>query len=117
MTRPSLASARGTFPAHPAFDGDAKRLPVVDRSWRTNRDAESRFLEYAKQLQYLADPPDSQLSEKEEEAKPFRYVRTFSAEQKARTASEMDKEELQAYINNLLGAKGSDGAIKNGAPN
>lgn len=82
-----------------------------------NRDVEFRFLEYAKQPQYLAKPLDFQLSEKAEETKPYRYVRTFSAEQKARTVSEMDKDQLQGYINQILGAKGLDSAIREGAPN
>ena len=73
-------------------------------------------MEYAKQLQYQAEPPFAQLSEKAEETKPYRYVRTFSAEQKARTVSEMDKDQLQEYINQILGAKGLDTAIKEGAP-
>ena len=72
-------------------------------------------MEYAKQLQYQPEPPLAQLSEKAEETKPYRYVRTFSAEQKARTVSEMDKDQLQEYVNQILGAKGLDTAIKEGA--
>jgi len=72
-------------------------------------------LDYAKQLQYEVEPPNRQLSEKEEESKTYRYVRTFSAEQETRTVTEMDKEELQGYINRLLGAKGLDRTISEGA--
>jgi hypothetical protein len=70
-------------------------------------------LDYAKELQYPTVPLDPRLSEKEEESKPYRYVRKFSEEQ-IQTISEMDKEELQTYINRLLGAKGLDGPINEG---
>jgi len=57
------------------------------------------------------------LSEKEEEDKPYRYVRTFSAETTERPISEMDKEELQTFINRLLGAKGLDGLVRENTAN
>jgi len=69
-------------------------------------------LDYAKYPQYVQESFEFQFSDKKEELKPYRYVRTFSKEEKTQKVSEMDKEELQSYINRLIGAKSLDGAIK-----
>ena len=74
-------------------------------------------MEYAKYLQYAEAQFVSRLSEKEEEDRPYRYVRTFSAESAERPISEMDKEELQTFINRLLGAKGLDGLVRESTAN
>ena len=102
------------FPDWPAFTKSRKPPLSLNESWCFNRDAESRFLDFAKDLQYPTVPLDPRLSEKEEESKPYRYVRKFSEEHKTQTISEMGKEEIQTYVNRLLGAKGLDGPINEG---
>ena len=57
------------------------------------------------------------MPEEEEESKTYRYVRTFSVETRERAVTNMDKEELQEYINQLLGAKGLDNKTKENASN
>ena len=52
------------------------------------------------------------MSDKKEDDRPYIYVRTFSEEPKTQMAPEMDKEEMQTYVNRLLGAKGLDTAIR-----
>jgi len=51
------------------------------------------------------------LSETEAEDTPYRYVRTFKEVERPKLVTEMDKDELQAFINELLGAKGLDTTI------
>jgi hypothetical protein len=51
------------------------------------------------------------LPETDDESKPYRYVRTFTETVTPRLVSEMEKDELQAFINELLGAKGLDNTI------
>jgi len=59
-------------------------------------------LEYAKYAKYSRATRVKGLSETEDEIKPYHYVRTFKEVAKPKVVSEMDKEELQAYINQLL---------------
>jgi len=51
------------------------------------------------------------LSEREEEIKPYRYVRTFNDLTRQKTVSEMDKGELQSFISQILGSKGLETVI------
>ena len=81
--------------------------PTLNGNWCCNQDVESVFLDYAKYPQYSAGRFVSWLSEKQEESQPYRYVRTFAVEPKSRPVAEMDKDEIQEFINQLLGAKGT----------
>ena len=51
-----------------------------------------------------------------DESKPYRYVGTFKEVAESRLSAEMEKDELQTYINQLLGAKGLDNAITESKP-
>jgi len=86
-------------------------IPFTNEYWCTNRDAESRFLEYAKYAEYSVDRRRVGLPETEDESTPYRYVRTFKEVERSKLVTEMDKDELQAFINELLGAKGLDTTI------
>ena len=51
------------------------------------------------------------LSETEDESRPHRYVRTFGEVERPKAVSEIDEDELQNFINLILGARGPDTAI------
>jgi hypothetical protein len=53
------------------------------------------------------------MSEMEDESSPYSYVRTFKEVTRPKMVSEMDKEELQVYINKILGSKGIDSPSEN----
>ena len=90
-------------------DGDERTL--CDWDWCWNRDAESGFLVYAKYAQYPEKTHMKHLSEREDEIRPYRYVRTFKEVAKPLLVSEMGKDQLQEYINGILGTKGKNPAL------
>jgi len=51
------------------------------------------------------------LPETQDEDRPYRYVRSFKEVASHPSVSEMDREELQAYVNQLLGAKGLENVV------
>ena len=56
------------------------------------------------------------LPETKDEGRPYRYVRTFKEVEMPRPVAEMDRDEVQGFINQLLGAKGVDNAITKTKP-
>ena len=69
-------------------------------------------MEYAKDAQYSGKNAVKGLSERQEDYKPYRYVRTFRQATRQKLVSEMDEEELQSYVNQILGSQGLDTAIR-----
>jgi len=57
------------------------------------------------------------LAETQEEVKPYRYFKTFKEGSKENPIDEMASEELQAHINQILGAKNREPAPRIISPN
>ena len=51
------------------------------------------------------------LPETQDEGRPYRYVRNFKEAESHPSVSEMEGDELQAFINKVLGARGVDNAV------
>ena len=73
-------------------------------------------MDYGKHSQYSDMPSAKRLSEKEDSVIPYRYVRTFKQTSGTQLV-EMDKANLQAYVNRLLGTKGLTSSINEGKSN
>jgi len=51
------------------------------------------------------------LPETQDESRPYRHVRNFKEVASHPPVSKMERDELQAFINQVLGAKGLDNAV------